>query len=234
MRSRAELQANATELASRLREILPSVVWQADVSTMSKTALKLYHARAGLLHRISDLVTAALSIYGEGQEIHAHILLRSLLETFALLQYLADQVEKAVKTGDFTLIDDHAMKILLGTGLHGEDVRAVRVGETITKLGKSIKHIGDVYGALCDLAHPNAAGCLLHYGKQIGNNCFDLRFDRSPSPTTALFTPEWGLDMLCGMLDAILESNDKMLVDLHEFTKQHERAKTLQRHAEAP
>jgi len=227
MESLEELQENASELAGRLREILPSVVRRADVSTTSKTALKLCHARAGLLHRISDLTDAALDIYKEGQEVPAHILMRAVLETFALLHYLADKVEQAVKTSDFTLIDEQAMKMVFGTGAYNQEVKAVQVGKTITKLSKSIKHIGEVYGGLSDLAHPNAAGCVLHYGKPVGDDLLDLRFDRSPSPT-ALYTPEWGLDMLCGMLDTILEWNDKMLADLREFAKQQEQAKPLE------
>lgn len=215
----AELLIEAEQRLQGLKGILPSEVRRDKVSMISKSALKAYLIRAGLLHRTADLAEATIDFYKQFKNLPAFVLTRAILETAALFYYFWSKLETAVNSGKVKDADDILMRILFGARNSDDEVQAVNIMTAVDRLDKDAPGVRDIYNDLCEIAHPNWMGAVGHYGESV-ESPFILYFDQSHNG----LPPEAGLKVLSELLAYLLESNEAVKETLLRFKTLHEQA----------
>lgn len=198
--------------------ILPSKVSRDSVSNTSKSALKAYLIRAGLLHRTADLAGAAIDLYRQRKDLPAFVLTRAVLETFALFYYFIKKLEKAVSSGKVQDVDETLMQLLFGARTV-DDVKAINVLTAVDRLDKDVNDIRKYYDELCEIAHPNWMGTFGHYGKATGSP-FTHHFESAP--THEAIPPEAGLGVVKEILGYLLKMDKSVQDTLSQFKTLHE------------
>ncbi len=225
-----ELYKEAEQQYQQLVRILPSKVSRESVSKTSKSALKAYLIRAGLLHRTADLAGAAIDLYKQSKNLPAFVLTRATLETFALFHYFIKKLEGAVSSGEVQKVDEILMRLMLGARNSDDEVKPINILTAIDTFDKHIKGIRGMYDTLCEIAHPNFLGTMEHYGKK-AESPYTLYFE---SPYEG-FPAEEGLNLISTILDGLLEMDESVQDILSQFTKMDEKeAKTISRQPHYP
>jgi hypothetical protein len=101
-----------------------------------------------------------------GHVLGARILCRSSFETIAILIYLNDQTENLITKQPNTSYDDFSKKtakLLLGTRNKSTNHEAINILTILKKCEKKYEGIEEIYGNLCESAHPNWGGMSLGY-----------------------------------------------------------------------
>lgn len=206
--------------------ILPGKVCRQNVSNVSKSALKAYVIRAGLLHRIADLVGSAIDLYKQRKDLPAFVLTRAALETFALFYYFIKNTETAVNSGKVQELDDILMRLLFGSRNAGDAAKAINILTAVDRLDKDIEGIRAMYDDLCEIAHPNWMGTVGHYGK-VMDSPFNLYFEptyEGVSIEDGRIPPEAGLGVVSAILGDLVAADESVQHILSEFKTLHEQA----------
>jgi hypothetical protein len=191
--------------------ILPSKVSRDSVSNTSKSALKAYCIRAGLLHRTADLVGAAIVLYRQRKDLPAFVVTRAVLETFALFYYFIKKLEEAVNSGKVQDVDETLMQLLFGA--RNEDgPKAINVLTAVDRLDKDFNDIRKYYDELCEIAHPNWMGTFGHYGKAT-----ESPYTHHFESTHEGVPPEAGLVVVKDILVYLLEMDKSVQDTLSQF-----------------
>jgi hypothetical protein len=196
--------------------ILPSKVSRDSVSNTSKSALKAYLIRAGLLHRTADLAGAAIDLYRQRKDLPAFVLTRAVLETFALFYYFIKKLEEAVNSGKVQDVDETLMQLLFGAR-NADDAKAINVLTAVDRLDKDVNDIREYYDVLCEIAHPNWMGTFGHYGKAV-ESPYTLHFESTHEGVP----PEAGLAVVKAILGCLLEMDKSVQDTLSQFKTLHE------------
>ncbi len=213
----AKLLIEAEQLQQKLRGILPSNVSRENVSMVSKSTLKAYLVRAGLLHRMADLAETTIDLYRQGTNLPAFVLTRAIFETFALFYYFWKELETAVSSENVQEADHLLMQLFLGARNSDDELNPIRVGQAIKRLNEDCAGVRVIYADLCEIAHPNWMGTVGHYGNSV-ESVFDVNFE----PPYKNLPPETGLELISAILDALLEWNDPVQKTLSQFKSRHE------------
>jgi len=111
--------------------------------------------------RVTDLLNQMVVLSKAGHILGARILLRSTIETLAILIYL-NQKTKAVLNGEetFNTFSDITSQLMLGSKNRTTKRQAVNVTHTIPEKWCEKKYPGifDLYADLSESAHPNYEG----------------------------------------------------------------------------
>jgi hypothetical protein len=215
-----ELEALISKAEQRLEEfkgILPSDVSREELSMISKTAPKAYAIHAGLLHRTADLAEAAIGLYKRLENLPAHVLTRSVLETSALLYYFWCTLEKAVESKEAKEADDILMRMVFGARNTEEEMQAVNILTAVDTLDKDARGVRAMYDYLCEVAHPSWMGNVGHYGGA-GESSYALYLDKEHE----VVPPEAALAVVSELLIGLHESNDAVQDVLLHFETLHE------------
>ena len=196
--------------------ILPSKVSRESVSNTSKTALKAYLIRAGLLHRMADLAGGAIDLYKQRKDLPALILTRSFFETFALFNYFIGKLKAAVADGKVQDTDEILMRLLFGSR-DWDDLQAINVLTAIDQLDKDVAGVRKWYNDLCEIAHPNWLGTAGNYGKS-GDSPYTLYFESPYKGVPA----EFGLKTFKEILGGLPEMDKSAQDILLKFKALHE------------
>lgn len=111
--------------------------------------------------RVTDLLNQMVALSKAGHILGARILLRSTIETLAILIYL-NQKTRAVLSGKerFNTFSDITSQLMLGSKNRTTKIEAVNVTHTILEKWCERKYPGifKLYADLCESAHPNYEG----------------------------------------------------------------------------
>jgi hypothetical protein len=212
-----KLLGEAEQRLEELKGILPSEVSREKVSMSSKAALKAYAIHVGLLHRTADLAEGAIGLYKRRENLPAHVLTRSVLETAALFYYFGRKLEKAVESKKAKEAGDVLMRIMSGARNTEEEIKAVSILTAVDKLDKDARGVRAMYDELCEVAHPNSMGTVGHYGesdKLPHTPYFDKEHEGLP--------PEAAVAVVSALLLGCYESNDAFQDALLQFKTLHE------------
>jgi len=211
------LLGEAEQRLEELKGILPSEVSREKVSMSSKAALKAYAIHAGLLHRTVNLAEAAIGLYRRLENLPAHVLTRSVLETSALLYYFWCTLEKAVDSKEAKEADDILMRMMLGTRNTEEEMKEVNILTAVNTLDNDARGVRAIYDNLCEVAHPSWMGTVGHYGGARESSC-TLYLDKEHE----VVPPEAALAVVSELLIGLHESNDAVQDVLLHFETLHE------------
>lgn len=120
--------------------------------------------RETLLWRMEDLARQSVLLSDHGHILGARILLRSAIETLALLIYI-NQKMKAVLAGSLSFFDlDEATKqLLLGSKNGATEKQAVNILTVLSHAERDHEGLVEMHQHLSESAHPNYQGVMLGY-----------------------------------------------------------------------
>jgi hypothetical protein len=111
--------------------------------------------------RVTDLLNQMVTLSKAGHTLGARILLRSTIETLAILIYL-NQKTRAVVNGEeaFNAFSSTTSQLMLGSKNNTTKMKAINVTHTILEKWCERKYPGifELYADLCESAHPNYEG----------------------------------------------------------------------------
>jgi hypothetical protein len=127
--------------------------------------------REALLWRMHDLGQQILLLAEHDHILGARILLRSAIETLAILIYL-NQKTKAVISGalSFFEFDEITGQLLLGSRSGATSRAAVNILTALEKAEKTHPGLVEMHQRLSESAHPNYDGVLFGYSKSDPDN----------------------------------------------------------------
>lgn len=215
----------------RWRQSLPSSVSvggllaRCPVAYKWKAPFRTAVLREVLLWRMQDLASQSVLLADGGQFLGARVLLRSAVETLALLIYLNHKI-RAVLDGSVSFFDFDGVtkQLLLGSKNGKTKYQAVNI-LTVLERADSV-HVGirKMYFDLCESAHPNYDGVLYGYSStdpkefetSFGNQ-WAKHFAQEQEPATAfilaVFEHEYNVECLGLLLklEEWLRQNDAEL-----------------------
>lgn len=150
--------------------------------------------REALIWRMHDLGQQILLLSDAKHYLGARILLRSAVETFALLTFLSYKVEQVI-AGNLSYFeyDEFTARALSGTRNDPTTPEAVSIMTALEKTGKKYPKITEIHELLSESAHPNCDGVLFGYSSSNPKlyetnfaNHWAERFGAIQDPATAI------------------------------------------------
>lgn len=161
------------DIATTLAAWKSSLSREVDVGslfTRNNTAHKWKAPWRGLLlresvaWRMQDLLEQSHTLYIASQLLGARILLRSALETLAILIHLNQATRQVVAgTIDFHNYSEQTTRLLLGSRDKSTPHESVNILTVLSKADKRYPGLKQLYSALSECAHPNYEGMVLGY-----------------------------------------------------------------------
>lgn len=129
-----------------------------------KALYRMALLREALLWRMEDLARQSVLLSDQGHILGARILLRSAIETLALLIY-ANQKMKAVLAGAFSFfsLDEVTKQLLLGSKNGATQTHALNILTVLVHADKDHEGLVEMHQHLSESAHPNYQGVMLGY-----------------------------------------------------------------------
>lgn len=120
--------------------------------------------RETVFWRAHDLLTQAHYLYKVRHILGSRILIRSAIETVAILIHL-NQVTQYVLEGrlSFTEFEDRTRKLLLGSRDGSTKHSSINIVSVLSHCEKKYEGISNVYATLSECAHPNYEGVCFGY-----------------------------------------------------------------------
>ena len=154
----------------RWKASLPSMVSVAGlyarcpIAHKWKSTYRSLVLRESLFWRTFDLLTQAEALHSLDHTLGARVLLRSALETVALLVHLNQVTEKLI-SGSMTYQDFDAKtrRLLLGSRDGSTKHQSVSTITVLEHCDKRFPGLSVVYATLCESAHPNFEGVCIGY-----------------------------------------------------------------------
>lgn len=129
------------------------------------------------LHRCIDLAESTILSLSNKKILSVFLILRSLLETVAVLHDSAKNTEKYCKEKNFEKLNEIAEKAVFSTRIpEFQPYKATNILTTIEKWDKENSGILKTYEALCEFTHPNHFGTMSSYGDFLDEFTFKLSF----------------------------------------------------------
>ncbi len=172
-----------------------------------------------------DLGEQAFTLYDNQQILGARILLRSAIETLALLIYLNQKINSVIDESlSFFEFDKITMQLLMGSKNSATDIVAVNILTVLEKAEKEYPGLLEMHRRLSESAHPNFDGVVygysssdpINYETNFHNRWFEL-YGTGHEPITdivfAVFEDEYNevCPKLVENLESWLRENDAML-----------------------
>lgn len=162
--------------------------------------------REAVFWRLQDLLTQSFALHRLGHALGARILVRSALESLALLIYM-NQLTESVIDGklNFHVFADKTATLLLGSKNGSTAHVSLNIMTILEKCAKRYDLISKIYADLSECAHPNFEGICLGYARHDDENLVES------------FSNRWA-ELYSGThLDAI-----KLCIDVFEYEYNHE------------
>jgi hypothetical protein len=184
--------------------------------------------------RTTDLLQQSYALYKLGHLLGARILVRSALETVAVLSYVNqktdDVVDGKLNFHEFSLLTS---RMLLGSRDGSTAHETVNILSAIKRFEKRFPGVESFYAALSEAAHPNHEGLLMGYSKPDTENfvekfanhwqeIYGTSHEKSMSAVAVIFEYEYNeaWPRSFAALEQFLVDNDVEL----EATKNQDRA----------
>jgi len=122
--------------------------------------------RESVAWRAHDLLFQAHTLHNAGHILGSRILIRSAVETIALLIYL-NQLTKSVLAGteNFHLFSQKTSKLLLGSKDKSTKHESINILTVLKKADEKYPGLMDMYANLSESAHPNFEGICFGYSR---------------------------------------------------------------------
>ena len=132
--------------------------------------------REGLCWRTQDLLEQAQLLHEAGHTLGSRILIRSAIETLAILIHL-NQLTQNVLDGtlDYFSFDARAKSLLLGSRDGSTSLTSVNIMTVLNHCEKRYPGIVGIYSILSECAHPNYEGVCTGYST-VDHEQFDTNF----------------------------------------------------------
>lgn len=122
--------------------------------------------REALLWRMHDLGRQVLFLAAQDHILGARILLRSAIETLAVLIYLNQKTRDVLsRTLSFFDFDEVTVQLLMGSKNEATAYSAVNILSVLRQAEKAHPGLTSMHAHLSESAHPNFDGVLLGYSK---------------------------------------------------------------------
>jgi hypothetical protein len=141
-----------------------------------KSCLRVWMLREVAFWRFHDLLTQSFALHQQGYGLGARILLRSGLETLAVLIYL-NQLLQQVLDGklNFHVFGKKTSALLLGSRDGSTAHQSVNIMTILQRCDRTYPGIERLYAALSESAHPNFEGMVFGYS-EIDSGEYETRF----------------------------------------------------------
>ncbi len=129
-----------------------------------KAPFRSISLRESVAWRTQDLLEQSVHLFDADYVLGARILLRSALETVAILIYL-NQTTRQVIAGElgFHHFSDKTAILLLGSRDESTAHKSLSIITVLGKCNKRYPGIESIYARLCESAHPNYEGSAIGY-----------------------------------------------------------------------
>ena len=132
--------------------------------------------RECVLWRTHDLLTQAHILFSQNHILGSRILIRSALETSAILIYLNQEIERVLEGQlSFHEFSDKTSKLSMGSRNKTTEHTSINIVTILEKCNKKYLGILDSYNTLSEDAHPNFEGLSFGYSRVDIENC-ETRF----------------------------------------------------------
>lgn len=149
-----------------LKEKLKTQISPREVTLLSKIPYKILSIREIFLHRTYDFAASSRLLFDNMRIVPAILLVRSIMETNAIIYRINDLSGNAIKSKDPNDLDNEAMVVLCGTRDPEElEYKSKNILSYIEKIQKSYPDYKYIYDTLSEFVHPNHDGCLGAYGQ---------------------------------------------------------------------
>ncbi len=159
---------------------LNPTVYAGSYTLKSKLPWKADSIRELLFHRVTDIANSALGLVQNNSRVPAVMLVRSLMETTAMVYSLHLKTNTFLSDSNEIDFDDFLMKALLGSRDETTDITSVNILTMIDKVNREFDGFRAMYDGLCEYTHPNWRGVMLSYS-QIDRDNFTTHL--GPVPT---------------------------------------------------
>jgi len=159
-----ELLAEVKDYSERVAASLPDIIPAAGLTLKSKLPFKALMIRELLIHRVSELASAAVENFEKGRTVAGVSLTRAVVESVAVLYALHEHVAKFLQDKDAESLDGFLMKTLMGSRSDGDLPVATNIITLVNRLHKEVDGARPLYDALSEITHPNWAGLLGSFG----------------------------------------------------------------------
>lgn len=171
------------EALARWKSSLPQKVEAGELFSRNPTAskwkafLRSLVLRESVFWRLHDLLTQSYVLHQQGYELGARIVLRSGIETLAMLIYL-NRLMKEVAQGGRSFYDfsEETAILLLGSRNKSTKHESRNIVTILKHCDKRYPGIEALYGNLCESAHPNFEGTCFGYSS-INRDTFTTVFE---------------------------------------------------------
>lgn len=128
-----------------------------------KAPFRVWILREAALWRMHDLLAQSYLLHQMGHGLGARILLRSGLETLAVLIYVNQLIQEVIDEKlDFHDFCDRTVR-LLGSHNYPDGPRSIRIGKVLDKCDKRYPGLKELYSDLSESAHPSFEGLCWGY-----------------------------------------------------------------------
>jgi hypothetical protein len=162
------------EIDERLASFTHNLPRELDPIALSRSKLpfKAMGYRETLIWRVTELAQGAVDNYKQGRVVAATLLTRGVMETTAALWYLRYKIKGALAAQALGDIDNHLMRLSLGTRNWEETPDAINVLNFVDSVEKELKGFRMQYDSLSEVAHPNYSGTTGLFSKIDHKNVF--------------------------------------------------------------
>ena len=163
---------------AELNKLAPQEIKHEAYSTIAKIPFKVATIKEIFLYRVVELSKIAIELIDKKKYLAAAILIRSTMETTAMLYYVYDKMKLVVEKNDVGDIDEYLMRVMLGCKEKEDLAKPINVLTAVQKVDKWLNKVkpesakGNTknpfmgfYDGLSDYTHPNWYGGLGAYGE---------------------------------------------------------------------
>jgi hypothetical protein len=168
---------------SELSKSLLYKIARDELNTKWKIPYKVIVIKEVNKQRVYDLLITIIQLLKTDRHIPIMMLERSIMELVSILFSFKDVLDNAIKSDDFTNLENEAMLLLVGYRfeIKGEDDDEIDLEENAKFKSKNVlgyidkmdKHLTDYrkcYDALSEFVHPNFCGCTNSYSENDEKN----------------------------------------------------------------
>lgn len=160
------IEKNLSEWKESLLSSIPlaGLLSRNSVAYKWKATFRIWMLRESIFWRVQDLLTQSYCLHQQGHGLGARILLRSALESLAILIYLNQLIQEVLDNKlDFHKFSAKTSVLLLGSRNKETEITALNILTILKKSEKRYPGLIGLYSDLSECAHPNYEGLCTGY-----------------------------------------------------------------------
>lgn len=152
-------------IISELESDLTFEIVGKEISAISKLPFKVIALIHALHHRAMDLAKSSYEQYENKSFLSSAILIRSLMETVALVFLLQKKLNRVTEENNMGEIDDFLMNSTFGGRSEDSSLTSPNILTAIDHTDKKYEKFRQMYDTLSEFVHPNWSGTSGLYSK---------------------------------------------------------------------